>query len=113
MISGARYRILGLTPNCSYGLLTSTDTVVSVGQVRRGGRLAGVRAGGVPHGIEHILGTGRGTLIGRLITCGINLLWPFKIHIYGWGHMYTFVEKSTQNANMEGRVIWTKTRWTQ
>ena len=47
----------GLAPSCSYGALTSADTTtVSVGQVWRGGRLAGVRAGGDPHGIEHVLG---------------------------------------------------------
>ena len=27
--------------------------------------------------------------------------------------MYTHVEKVHKSANMKGRVIWTKTRWTQ
>ena len=32
-------------------------------------------------------------LIGRLITCGMNLLWPIKIHKYGRVQMYIYVEK--------------------
>ena len=97
MISGARYGILGLLQLYSiYGALTSADTAVSARQVGRGGHLAGVRAGGVPHGIERVLGAGvqAVTLVGRLITCGINLLWSIKIHKFGWGQMYTHVKKS-------------------